>query len=98
MQKAPGQLDFAPDRNSFPARRIERRKIGGNTGTEDDQILRVERFEAMSAQLEGDALGAESRGRLGELRFRQLVCDCDLSAALDAEERRGDAGARQAYD
>jgi hypothetical protein len=52
----------------------------------------------MASQLKANSRGAQFCGRFGNLRFRTLFGGRDPRPAPRAEQRRGDAGARQTHD
>ena len=55
LEEAIGQLDFAPNRDAFGARRSQMRFIGRHAGTGNNQVLLEKGFLAMAAEFEGHA-------------------------------------------
>ena len=69
-----------------------------HAGTRHDQILLEKGLRAVAAEFERDAGGAQLRRGFRNLRFGALFRGGDVRAARGAEQRRGDAGARQSDD
>src|ERR1700730_7603292 len=98
IEKAIGQLNFAPYRNIFFARRAQQRSVCGNARTRDHQILMRQSGFRMRAKLQRDAFFAQAERLRPKLAFRVRVRSRDGRARLGAKARRGDTGTRQSDD
>ena len=97
-QEPPGQFDFAPHGNPMRARGGQRRHHRRHAGARHDQILLAESFGAVAAEFERDARGAQLRRAFPRFPPRAaLFGGGDARAARRAEQRRGDARARQPH-
>ena len=84
-QELRGEFDFADDGFAERAGLHQRRRVHGNAGADDDQVLSAEGALAMAAGFDGDAMIEQNWDLFAQLVRRLGIGDGDASAALFEE-------------